>query len=59
MSFDSNGSRRQAQVTMLQYRAQDPANNALIQPVKFGQTNENSTFVYVKNETDITVFPGK
>ena len=59
MTFDSNGSRRQAQVTMLQYRAQDPANSAFIQLMKFGQTNENDTFVYVKNETDITVFPGK
>ena len=57
MTFDKDGTREQAQVTMVQYR-QDSA-DAIIRRVMFGRTDSNISFEYIENETTRTVFPGK
>lgn len=58
MSFDSSGTREQAQVTMLQYRSQSSSNTSAITRVRFARTN-SVTFEYAENETTDTVFPGE
>ena len=58
MSFDSNGTRKQAQVTILQYRSLSSIDSSAIKRERFAQT-DGLTFKYSENETNNTVFPGE
>lgn len=58
MSFDSNGTRKQAQVTILQYRSLSSTDSSAITRVTFAQT-DGRTFKYSESETTETVFPGE
>lgn len=57
MTFDMNGTREQAQITMLQYRQE--LVDSPIRRVTFGRTDENISFNPLVNETVDTVFPGE
>ena len=57
MTFDANGTREQAQITMLQYRQESV--DSPIRRVTFGRTDENISFKHLLNESIDTVFPGE
>ena len=58
VSFDSDGTREQADVTLLQYRDSTDSSNSNIERVRIGQVN-GGAYVYYANESNDTVFPGR
>ena len=58
VSFDSNGTREQGDVTLLQYRDSTGSSDSTIERVRIGQVNRG-VYVYYENESNDTVFPGE
>ena len=59
VSFDSNGTREQGEVIVLQYRDSTSSSASTgIELVRISQIND-SVYTYDENQSNDTVFPGK